>query len=123
MRLTDKAEPAIPAWGAPGEDDEIALLDISDAFADSFNDAAAFVPEQEGKIIGAENAVLRGEIGVADAAGENAHQRFSRSWSGNEKLFDDAWLIWLASDHASRADLFSHENLLDGRAASAHQIN
>ena len=63
MRLADLTEAAKPAWGAPGEDDVVAFLDVGDSLPDFLDDAAAFMPKQEGKVVGAEDAVLGGEIG------------------------------------------------------------
>ncbi len=66
--------------------------------------AAPFVPEQERKPLGAEDAVLRGEIGVADAAGEDAHQRFARSRRVDRELFDHSGLTRFAGDDAAGDD-------------------
>ena len=111
MRFADLAKAAETAWRAPGKDDVVAFLDIGDAFADFLDDAAPFMPEQEGKVVGAENAVLGGKVGVAHAAGENANQRFARTGMRNQKFFDHAGLVRCARDDAFCTNWISHDAL------------
>ncbi len=111
LRFANLAEAAESAWGAPGEDDVVALLDIGNAFADFLDDATAFVTEQEGEVVGAEDAVLGGQIGMTHATGENADQGFTWAGMGNEKFFDFTGCSRSAGDNAFGADWISHDAL------------
>ena len=104
MRLTGQAETARAAGGTPGQDHMVAGRDIGDALANLLHDARAFVPKQEGKPLRAEDAVLRGEIGVTDPAGQDAHQRFTRSRRVDGELLDHTGLPRFASDDAASDD-------------------
>ncbi len=106
--LTDEAEAAVAAGGAPGEDDEVAFLDISDIRADVLDDAAALVTEEEGEDVRAEDAVLGGEVGVADAAGEDADQGVVGAEGVDLELFDLTGFAGFPRDDAARRESVCH---------------
>ena len=76
--LANGTEPALAAGRPPGKDHVISHLDVGDALPDPFDDPAALMPEQEGKPGRPEHAVLGGEIGMANPAGEDPHQHLVR---------------------------------------------
>ena len=104
MGLTDPAEAALAAGRTPGQDDMIARRDVGDALADLLHDARALVAEQEGKPLGPKDAVLDGEIGVTDPAGQDAHQRFTRSRRVDGELLDHTGLPRFAGDDTAGHD-------------------
>ena len=71
------------------------------------------MPEQEWEIVGAEYAVLGGEVGMANTAGQNPHQRFARPGMGDQEVLDNSGFAWLVGDDAARGNRIGHaENLL-----------
>ena len=70
QRSTALARAALPADRAPVQDDEVADLDVGDAFADRLDGACGLVAEQE-RVLVVDPALAVGQVGVADPAGDD----------------------------------------------------
>jgi hypothetical protein len=87
--LAIDTEAALATRGAPVEHDVIANSNAGNATTHFFDDTSAFVPEQEGKSIGAIGSGLQTEIGMANTGCQNFdnHIIFARIIKG--KFFKD----------------------------------
>jgi hypothetical protein len=74
--------PAVPADGAPVEDDEVARGDVGDALADGLDDPGGLVAEQEREVV-VDAALAVVQVGVADAAGLDLDHRLTRPRVGH----------------------------------------
>src|SRR5580765_8641798 len=66
----------------------VAGLDIGDAVADRLDHAGALVSQHRRRVTGGIRARRRVEIGVADAAGDEAYEHFARSRLGEIELLN-----------------------------------
>ena len=90
----------------PVEDDEVARLDAGDAGSDRLDDARRLVAEKEREVVG--DAALPGvEVGVADGAGLDAHERLARARIGHLDGDDLDGLLHPPGDHGTY--LLGHE--------------
>ena len=78
---------AVPAHGAPVEDDEVTGCEVGDAVADGFDDPGGFVAEQEGEVV-VDAAFAVVQVGVADPAGLDRHDGFTRPGVGDHDRLD-----------------------------------
>ena len=62
------------------------------------------MPEQEGEMLRAEDAVLGGEIGVADAGCHDSYQSLTWTRRVDGELFNLTWFARLPRDHALGCD-------------------
>ncbi len=77
LRLALGAGPALPADGAPIEDDTVARCHLRDVGAHGADHSGGLVAEQIGELI-TDPALLVVQVRVADTAGENVHQSLPR---------------------------------------------
>src|SRR5690606_35402388 len=77
------ARAALPAHGAPVEDDAVPDGDLGDALTDGGDDAGGLVPEEEGEVV-ADPADLVVEVGLAHAARDDVDERLPRARVGDE---------------------------------------
>ena len=83
-----QAVDALAALRGEEGDDVVAGLDQRDALADGLDDACALVPEHRRRVAGGIGARRRVEVGVADAAGDEANKRLARLRLGELELLD-----------------------------------
>ena len=67
------AGPAVAARGAPGQDHEVAGLDVGYAIADLFDNSCGFMAQQERELV-VDGTFAVVKVGVANAAGLNAYE-------------------------------------------------
>ena len=72
------AGPALPADGAPVEDDEVADLHVGDTLADGFDGAGGLMAEQE-RVLVVDAALAVGQVGVAYAARDDVDDHLARA--------------------------------------------
>ena len=96
--LARLAEFALTTFGRIQRDHMIAHLHAGDAFAERFDNTAAFVTQHAGK--DSFRVITRKSkgIGMADAAGDNAHQHFAWLRWHHVDLFNNQWLAGAPSD-------------------------
>ena len=89
VRALASAVDALAALRREERDDVVAGRERADALADALDDARALVPEHRRRVAGRVGAGGRVEVGVADAAGDEAHEHLARARLGQVDLVHD----------------------------------
>ena len=111
VRPTALAGAAFSADRAPVEDHEIAGLHVCHARTDRLDGARGLVPEQE-RILVVDAALAVGQVGVADAAGDDVDDDLARSRVGDDHIHHLDGLALLPGYHP--AHCLTHESNLSG---------
>ena len=82
-RTTAQARPAVAAGSAPGEDHEITGLNVRDFRSDFLDYPGRLVSEEKGKLV-VDCSLPVVQVGMADAAGLDAHQRLTLRGVGHQ---------------------------------------
>ena len=89
VRAIAEAVDALAALRREERDDVVADRERADAVTDLLNHARAFVPEHRRRVAGRIRARRGVEIGVADAAGDEANEHLARTRLGQVDLAHD----------------------------------
>ena len=89
VRAVAQAVDALPTLGREERDHVITGGDERDAVADTLDDTGTLVPEHARRIAGRVGAGSGVEVGMADAAGSEAHEHLARLRLGEIDLLDD----------------------------------
>jgi hypothetical protein len=112
LRLPAGARPALPAHGPPVEDHEVAGRHVGDVVTDGLDPAGGLVAQQERElVVDATFAIV--EVGVADTARLDRHERLARPGVGDHDRLDRHRLALRPGDDS--AYLVRHS--VDGSAA------
>ena len=79
------AGPALTAYRAPVQDDEVAGLDCRHTRADGLHRARGLMAEQERELV-VDAAVAVGQVGVADPAGDDVDHHLARTRVGDDDI-------------------------------------
>jgi hypothetical protein len=90
LRLAAEAEPAPAAGRDPDEDHVVARLDPGHARTDRDDLARALVAKRRGQLSRAQDAVLDGQVGMADAAGLQRDPYLAWSWIAQPQVLGDS---------------------------------
>ncbi len=85
VRTAALAGPALAAHRAPVQDHEVTGLHRRHARPDRFDGARGLVAEQE-RVFVVDAALAVGQVGVADAAGDDVDDDLARPWVGDDDI-------------------------------------
>ena len=111
LRPAALAGPALTAHRAPVQDHEIAGLHVCHTRADRFDSAGGLVAEQE-RVLVVDAALAVGQVGMADAAGDDVDDDLARSRIGDDHIHHLDRFALLPGNHT--AHCLTHAYNLSG---------